>query len=764
MRKMIIYTLFALLAKQTIGCASGDWYEEMEYYSIFNQCNFLSDKSLSEYLYVGDAMYYYGCENGGSSWYETSENIEDWHMFFGEKYSLNEVNDCIFKTVLTDIALLKRRKIDGVSKNVSSNKLVMDLAKGKHTEFLAYLEYAKQCEQYTGHRYYRWGGQQDESDMRLEMVTRGKKLYRETRSEVLRVRYAYQMIRLAHYAREFEYALEIYNAYAQNIDVAGQFKYYILDQMGGVYRGLGRYEDAIGNYIKVYTNSRDRKGGVTQSLQMTRMGDWENIERWNEIESGFTNEEKLYYHLINAHGGYSLGELKEAFKVDPSHPVCEVLFARVVKENETAILPRYYDTLFSNGGDISELLKFYYDNYQKFPDNSFYKACVGYAHFLNQEPQKAEKLFHELALANKGESIADTFNALAQLAHLTAFPEFDKDAELWYLQNQISGVASELAQRVVAHRYLVQKEYAKSFLVHYDLDFFYERFDLDLLEKLEVFYHKANKNEWEKELASRVDAADFERIRGLYYLRAGKLTEANKAFSKSDLDISIWPEDSAFVTYINDWKATKHQAANHGMACYEGMITVPELNGLAELTNYLLKLEEQAEKGKYAAECYEMIGSFYYNIMGYGTKRELVNMFPDYNMEGLAVEEVEIIPGYDYHDYDVKNTRTYETGYWRYYDDRYTFNNPMISYHYMQKAFKATKSGDDEGKARRLFALAKCQEVLAYQEEELVIDGVAQPYGKYFDQLIDSYDHTEYYKLALRSCATLNYYQTSSEH
>jgi len=767
MKKYLIIACCSILGYSAEACGGWDWNEEMEYYSLLNQCWYLSSPELGPFLYDGDEQYHSECSEVSRE--PTSQNLMEWGHFFKAAYTEGVIAQCMYRMTPADFDVLRSGKIP--STIPAENALAANLAKGKHAEYMNYLEYAVKCGPYVGNsQQYGWGQDSRDENSNLEMVTLGKKLYRETKSEVLKGRYAYQMIRLAHYAGSYEYALSIYEQYGKaHLDKVGTFKYYILDQMGGVYHGLGRVSEALVNFIKVFTHSTDRREGTLTSIRITRSTHWEQMDAWNARESKLNDEDRIYYHLMAAMNGYSLGELKEVLAIDPRHPVAEVLLMRVLKEAEVQTLSRSGERIMDATEameGVEEVLTLCEQYKNELPKNDFYPFAIAYAHFLKGDYTGSEELFKVLLKeSDEKNPYRDSLQQYVQIAHVAAFDGIGSTEEHWLSANPLNGNYAKLGARLIGHKYLLQKDTVKAFLCAKTTSFFLERFDMALMDQIEAFYKKPGKSAWEKHLSKNINPVDFMQVRGLYNLRKGALVSAVKYFKHSDMKL-FEDAQGLFVSNLRDfiWEDQKY---NYGIKAYEnikGLSEVPELNTYLELCEYLLDLETRAKTGKNAAVYYEMLGSAFYNMLPYGYRRAVINS--NHRLGSSSALRVKVEPLYDFEqcelhqggDRVVDDGDIYGYGYASYYT-RFPFSNPRVAHTYYEKALSATKKKEREKRARLTFALAKCQQALEFQGEDLDPENEGYTSKIYFESLIEEYQDTEYYERAYHSCSYLeNYY------
>lgn len=209
------------------GCG-GDFYDYMNYYNLFDQL-LLENKGLQPFLLTTDDAFYGEDMNPDGKQQQPDENINAWMTFFKKNKTLQDMNEEQFKALLYTASYQSLKQ--------PSSPYVTTLNKtdaGKHT--LTYLQYAKELEPYAQlSNNGDWWEMKRTSSPSEETYThykdKGLELYRNCPYDELKLRYGYQLVRLAHYMRnKNNEAIRMYNLYVKPLKQEHYIYYAALEQ------------------------------------------------------------------------------------------------------------------------------------------------------------------------------------------------------------------------------------------------------------------------------------------------------------------------------------------------------------------------------------------------------------------------------------------------------------------------------------------------------------------------------------------------------
>lgn len=184
-------------------------------YRFLNPAMVEYDSQLSPF-YESFREYYPEAGKKGTN-YQKQDNLAEWHERYCEQVDTVDLEKTIYGSSVNDLQELLRvlsrpkTNVASLPDRLQRNTFTNHLMRYKCTEVVEYLLFAKQAEPLVGSN--RSGFKQNEP-RRVDMerlIDDGLEKFRRTKSHYVRLRYAYQLIRLAHYLKEYSYVLELHD-------------------------------------------------------------------------------------------------------------------------------------------------------------------------------------------------------------------------------------------------------------------------------------------------------------------------------------------------------------------------------------------------------------------------------------------------------------------------------------------------------------------------------------------------------------------------
>ena len=311
---------------------------------------------------------------------------------------------------------------------------------------------------------------------------------------------------------------------------------------------------------------------------------------------------------------------------------------------------------------------------------------------------------------------------------------------------------------ILANRYYIQKDFAKSFLLQNSITALESNPDLDLVAEIEAFYHKNDKSPMDKYLKRDSNAdAYLAGIKGTVYLAQGNLEKALSYFKNAD-DNSDIPNLIFGYNRIESFESPENEVMRIDYA--DDFPAVKSRMNKKELTEVLIQLQNTAKKDdELAAKANYLLGNFFYNTTSTGYYRHILR-FDSNNGNGEKYRGDNNEPVNLYGDVYLKG---YAYSY--YFPDNLTLPNQ-----YLERAMALAQ--DDELRARIAFALSKTEQeefylkydmlgyYYWYNEEAPEEDGILISNRKYFKEL-SKYSNTRFYDEVKTYCLYFNYYSAS---
>ena len=102
-------------------------------------------------------------------------------------------------------------------------------------------------------------------------------LYNAAKNPEIKLRYAYQLVRLNHYTKNYKQAVAAFDKMVTPLKKDTPIYWYALDQKAGAQRGLNLLNDANWNFFQVFMHSRNKKESAYSSMFLANEKNFESI-------------------------------------------------------------------------------------------------------------------------------------------------------------------------------------------------------------------------------------------------------------------------------------------------------------------------------------------------------------------------------------------------------------------------------------------------------------------------------------------------------
>lgn len=740
-----ILSFFFFQSDNTRGCGPEADYD-YPLKGIFDPSQ-INEPNLQPYFFAGSLFYNYD-EKGSLG--STKDNIDEWAEYFNNEISAKDISEIIYKASVEDLKqvlgefdlfypLKKVIKID-------QNELIQSLIKNKDKQTIKYLIYAKQCEPYViDNRKNYWDNLVRDSVAMSALIDSGSQKCTECKNEFLKLRYAYQIIRLALYSKQYEKTIKLYNEFVEPSNVSSIIKYWSLSDKAGALRRTDHFPESMYLFSLVYDKCISRR--LTASMNFFVR----SYSELNDILSFCKNDhEKAVVWFLHAYGSNDFGAMWQLYKLEPSSPYLEVLLTRAIDYTENDVLkswrehelPQIDNAFLDLNSDnfYNFIVKCAKSNKTKRPYFWYYSA--GYLAMMKNDYDNVETNFKKAKelLPVDDDYFSTQIRFLSIINNVEKQPQIDKKFEakilpeiLWLrsLHKDNSDAGYQYLFNMLSKRYKNQGEVAKSELCighkperqNWDVEYNYLDYtdnpSNDSLDQICYFLRKNHVTDYEKFLISnfKYSLSDIIELQGTVFLQKFNFEKAVEKFKEDTSKLKPLPADP-FVIHMKD--------------CQDCDDKAPKERIYTKLTfaKRMIELEKLAKKyPSKSAEYYFLIANGYYNITWYGNSWETLNYF--------------------------------KSSLWDYqYAPRQTiFTDCSKAQEYYVKAMNET--GDKEFAARCCFMAAKCEQNKYYNDSD-ILSFDSNPwikeskYKTFFNKLADEYSKTKFYGEAIKECKYFN--------
>ncbi len=428
-----------------IGC--GPDQDDNDYFTTF----FSSDISRTT-----DYRPYYFVQHGFFPEQPTPESAEEllaaeWAQYCGNNVSRQDVLQFVFDGNEKEISNLyehiKNKKRLALSVSFLKNGMTRHFLQTKDLESLAYILYAKRLQPFVTGSYDDWEPVKRDSTAMAAFIQQGEKAYHASRNDFFKLKYGYQVVRLAHYSHRYSDAIQGYDAL-----IAGNPTNSILQPMSvslkaGALFSLGRSTEAALLFSKAFSSSLVNQSSNFISFRWSVRSE---IERVKYLQESKTAEEKVALLVLFAlsSSDNEMASLQQIYEIDPTHPAVEVIAAREINKWEANYLThqlnqqkggsKYYftwnneDNAASQGAQqITALADLLYRiaKEKKVTQPGLFLVGAAYARFMVSDFKSAENYLKEMDSQNVSAKVYDQRQLIRVLLLINNTATLDPAAE-----------------------------------------------------------------------------------------------------------------------------------------------------------------------------------------------------------------------------------------------------------------------------------------------------------------------------------------------
>lgn len=366
-KRFLIVTVSLLiatgLAKFVIACASDDPDPEAEATLFLNTIT--AQPVYTPFFYTPyDAFYYvyYPADSLYFNCYPTDVNVSSWKKVTSGLVREAEIDSFVYSFSAADMLNVYEHIQKGYSLNiapkVAKNAFTNWLIKNKKADIPLYLSFAKKCEPHALAKEMFWDDDKNEytrekrdSATMQQLVHDGINLYRETNNPELKLRYAYQVMRMAFYSGEYPQTLMLFNTLLPPHST--HFLYYrcLSLKAGALYR-TGKKSEAAYYFSHVFDSSDELKTQAYQGFRWAVNGDVSNVLIYCK-----NNHERAVLYVMRGMYDYNAGTsirageqgeianmystISTAYGYDTKVAGLEVLMTRYINKLERSRIPTF---------------------------------------------------------------------------------------------------------------------------------------------------------------------------------------------------------------------------------------------------------------------------------------------------------------------------------------------------------------------------------------------------------------------------------------
>jgi hypothetical protein len=655
---------------------------------------------------------------------QPNENINEWYDRFCEVAPLSDIEWLIYQSDLSDIQELKNAVIQntGLITYLRTNKFARHLVKNKCLETIEYLLFAKKCEPFVTADKDVWQTKKPDIQNMEVLIQEGTKEFLTIESHYIRLRMAYQIIRLAHYSGQYSKVKYLYNYFIPKINHAPSTRqYWIEGHYAGALKALGERAKAAYFYARVFHHCPAKRESAFLSFEVRTDNDWLNALSLCENDQERT---ALYALRASFRNSRAVDEMIDIYSLHPKSNYLESILIQEIEKQEKKPVVEYIKKLDTFVKQVIDEKKVAHLEiwllalgYLKYLNNDYFEAKLAFNAVSDYTQSKA--LLEQIAIFNMAIEIKEWEKINEEVAQ--RIREFQSENEVY---NRYPTLQSLLSKQVFQNL----KNHGNpglAVLYKFGLNALKVNPSEEVIRDIKELAKKENINPFEKSLMVLSKNQFNTEIQALYASWLMTLNEweaAEKAWQEIPLaDIELFGKSNPFVERLNE-------CVHCPVKSNERQLTKPQI--VAEM----LKLQYDIKANRTESpQYYYKMGLGLYNMSYFGYAWNMLDYFR--SGSSLKAERLE-------NSSDIMKHPLYPNG-----------NRENIDLSkalgYFEKAI--TLSTDKELSARASFMAARCEQKMSH------VTKTANK-RKYFALLNTKYKDTQYYDKVIESCKYFKYY------
>lgn len=693
--------------------------------------------------------------------YRYKTNTDEWIEYASFRPQAPDVDSLLLKSNVKDLQQLAQNAKTGARPvgKFEDNVFAQYLTQNNQIAALNYLIFAKKCEKYV-YMEDEWAENPKMPSEMRKLYQEGQSLYENEKSDFLKYRYAFQCIRLAHYAGDNSQAIGMYDKMLDKSLTKSVVKDWALGHKAGALMAMGKRVDALYLYSTAFEKCPSKR--VNMYLSFNPNSD----EEWNGIMAKCkNNREKTTLHLLRAIDPNAVGmeEMQKIYELDTKSEYLNLLLVREINKLETNIMGDDFQFQFPiavdykpiNEDSPSKMSSEYLYKFKTFvqqkvgegklKDPQTWNLALAYLYYLTGDFDKAKYINQDYVLNSNDPKLkkqAQVFDFLLAVNDLkTINPTTEDKIFQKYLDLQVEQKANytedweyQFANKPIydclryklIYLYKVNKQAGKAFLLQSGIEGFYKKnAEISLIDEILTMTQNPQTT-YERYLSEQVLGKDhLLDIKGTTLLRIGAIQAAHDIFAsispeyKNNENLDFTLHANPFEDNIKDC----HECAEEKYA------TNKQMNKLW-LTSELLKYEKEAKNPETTAAANYKLALAWYNMTYFApawralmfsrgsTDIQYITQKPDEYTNQAYIDEMK----------------------------EGVFFDMKPSIKYIQAARAANP--DNELSAKLNFLLAKCKQNEMYvglEENNSKVTGI-------YELLRKQYADTKFYKQAIKEC------------
>lgn len=753
----LLFSIFLVLPmRSTKSCGFTD--NSFHGYSFFNR-DIIEEKASSARFFTDIVSFddVYNADKQRDSIYKSNcddENLLEWRQKFCNYAHIDDIRQIIYKTSSSQLASIRAATQSSnleLETGLAENEFAQQIFSNRCTEVIDYLIFAKNCEPLVigGDA---WNTKIRDVVVMNERIEEGKKLFSITKSPFIRLRYAFQIMRLAHYGGNYQTTVNLYNFLMPKIDsrVRSVVNYWILSLKAGALKQLGQRVEASYLFSVVFEHCLSKREAAMRGFCIQTDAEW----RQCLLLCRNDDEKATLYAMRGSHlDSKAVEEMQLIYDLNPKNPHLENLLLGEIRKLERDLLGYPFNDHKEHNRRYAGLPREYAGEYairlhqfilkcikeKRTARPELWRVADGYLELLRGDFYAAERVFDKTKAIIKNKALLEQVEILEIAAQIYSFDALNETTEAKIsaiIENPLYKKYKDLPDFLfdkLANFYKKNGRKGCAYRCHHRLEAMRPNPQLDVINDLLLLCEKPGKNALERHFCTNEKGESIEdelwEMKGVVLLRQHQVEASLEAFKKVSNERLEKQKFNPFGLRISD-------CVNCPPKDSSKLLNRREI--VEKLIDYEYQSKADIEQGyKYLFR----LGVAYYNMSYYGTSWGAT----DFYRTSTA-----------WHTPESNYTDTYKVYVYPYGNREQT--DVSLAYKYLKNAYEIAPNTDREFIAKCAFWAAKCQQKMYYTSKDYRQTAYGQrsklpseylTYTATFKGLSD----TKYYQEVIKECS-----------
>lgn len=274
------------------------------------------------------------------------DNISEWRQYCKGAAGADDISMLVYQFSIEELqalyAHIGKSKAGQLSERAATNNFAQWLVKNREAEVLEYLIFAKKCQPYTVPLESYWDNQAEQYALPVRdtvamgtLIDEGLVLYRNVKNDNIKLRYAYQVLRMAFYSNRYAETLQLYSQLLGDKTSNSIIYPRCLGMKAGALYRLGKKTEAAYLYSRVFDLSDELKPSAHISFNWAVGSKTDSV-----LELCKSGHERAVVYIMD--GLYQsegqemegLKLLQEAYAADPTIEGLDIVMTREMNKAE----------------------------------------------------------------------------------------------------------------------------------------------------------------------------------------------------------------------------------------------------------------------------------------------------------------------------------------------------------------------------------------------------------------------------------------------